>query len=65
MANALKRTVVVVQPCINESLVSESGRTGVSDDNAANNGRQTSHTDEPWPAQCGWDFPFNAPKLVQ
>jgi hypothetical protein len=62
VANARKRTATAVRTHVNERLVPETGATGIVDDGVANNGRETPQAEKPWPAEFGWDFPFDFPK---
>jgi hypothetical protein len=62
MANVRKRTATAVRPRVNERPVPETGPTGIVDDGVANNGRETPQVQTPWPAEFGWDFPFDFPK---
>jgi hypothetical protein len=62
MANVAKRGVVVVHPSVSETLIDGPAARGTVDRNGANNGGETPQTRNPWPAEFGWDFPFDFPK---
>ena len=62
MANVRKRTATAVRPRVSERPVPETGATGIVDDSVANGSRETTQSREPWPAEFGWDFPFDFPK---
>jgi hypothetical protein len=63
MANARKRTATAVRPHVNERPIPETG--AVVDKIAADNGRETTQSRSPWPAEFGWDFPFDFPKSTR
>ena len=60
MANVPKRGVVVVHPSVSETLIDGPAASG--DRNGAKNGGETTQSRKPWPAEFGWDFPFDFPK---
>jgi hypothetical protein len=60
MANVPKRRVVVVHPSVSETLID--GPAATDHRNGAKNGGETPQTRNPWPAEFGWDFPFDFPK---
>ena len=62
MANVSKRRVVVVHPSVSESLIDESVGSGANHRDGAKNGNETTRSRKPWPAEFGWDFPFDFPK---
>jgi hypothetical protein len=65
MANARKRTATAARPHVNEQSVPETGAIGVVDNITADNGRETTLSQNPWPAEFGWDFPFDFPKSTR
>jgi hypothetical protein len=62
MANVAKRRVVVVHPSVNEALIDEAATTGTMDRDGVKTGGETTQSRKPWPAEFGWDFPFDFPK---
>jgi hypothetical protein len=62
MANVPKRRVVVVHPSVNEALIDEFTASGTVHGDGAKNGGETTQSRKPWPAEFGWDFPFDFPK---
>ena len=56
-----KRAAVVADPRADETLLPgtrERGTVGAD----AKTGGETPRSPSPWPAQFGWDFPFDFPK---
>jgi hypothetical protein len=62
MASVRKRRVVV-HPRVDEASVSGTGENGTVGGVDAKNGGETPQVQNPWPAEFGWDFPFDFPKL--
>jgi hypothetical protein len=61
MANVPKRRVVVVHPSVSETLI-DAAASGTVDRDGGKNGGETTQSRKPWPAEFGWDFPFDFPK---
>jgi hypothetical protein len=62
MANVPKRRVVVVHPSVSETLIDGPAASGTVHSDGAKNGGETTQSRKPWPAEFGWDFPFDFPK---
>ena len=62
MANVPKRRVVVVHPSVSETLIDRPAASGTVHGDGAKNGGETTQSRKPWPAEFGWDFPFDFPK---
>ena len=56
---------VVVHPRVDETSVpgNEASGTGIGAD--AKPGSETPPSQNPWPAEFGWDFPFDFPKQTR
>ena len=52
---------VVVHPRADETSLPETGERGAVGAEAKTGG-ETRQSPNPWPAQFGWDFPFDFPK---
>jgi hypothetical protein len=61
MANVPKRRVVVVHPSVSETLI-DAAANGTVNRDGPKNGGETTESRKPWPAEFGWDFPFDFPK---
>jgi hypothetical protein len=62
MANVPKRRVAVVHPSVSETLLDGPAASGTVHSDGAKNGGETTQSRKPWPAEFGWDFPFDFPK---
>ncbi len=62
MANGQKRRVVVVHPSVSEALIDETAASGAVARDGVKSGSETAQSRKPWPAEFGWDFPFDFPK---
>ena len=62
MANVPKRRVVVVHPSVSETLIDGPAASGAVHSDGSTNGGETTQSRKPWPAEFGWDFPFDFPK---
>jgi hypothetical protein len=62
MANVPKRRVVVVHPSVSETLIDGPAASGTVNRDDGKNGAETTQSRKPWPAEFGWDFPFDFPK---
>ena len=60
-----KRAAGVARPSVNEASVAGTGATGTVDVVDAKNGSETPQAPNPWPAEFGWDFPFDFPKRAR
>jgi hypothetical protein len=56
-----RAAAVVVHPCVDETLLSQTGATGTVGADVKSGGG-TPQSPKPWPAEFGWDFPFDFPK---
>ena len=66
MANVRKRAAGgVAGPRVNDTSVVGTGENGTVGGVDAKNGGETPRTRNPWPAEFGWDFPFDFPKLAR
>ena len=61
MANVPKRRVVVVHPSVSETLI-DAAESGTVNRDGVKDGVETTQSRKPWPAEFGWDFPFDFPK---
>ncbi len=52
----------VARPHANETSVGGTGASGTVDSVDAKNGNETRKSPNAWPAEFGWDFPFDSPK---
>jgi hypothetical protein len=64
-SNVQKRPEGVACPGVNETSVVGSGASGSLDAVDAKNGSDTPKAPNPWPAEYGWDFPFDFPKRAR
>lgn len=55
----------VAGPRINETSVVGTGASGTVDSVDAKNGHETPQSPNSSPAELGWDFPFDSPKLTR
>jgi hypothetical protein len=63
MANVRKRAAGgVAGPRVNDTSVVGTAASGTVDRNGAKDGGETTQSRKPWPAEFGWDFPFDFPK---
>ena len=62
MANVPKRRIVVVHPSVSETLTAGPAASGTVHRDSSKNGSETTQSRKPWPAEFGWDFPFDFPK---
>jgi hypothetical protein len=56
-----RAAAVVVHPCVDETLLSQTGAPGTAGADVKSGG-ETPRSPSPWPAEFGWDFPFDFPK---
>jgi hypothetical protein len=61
-SNVRERRVVVVHPRVDESLIDGLAASGTVNRDGAKDGGDTPESRKPWPAEFGWDFPFDSPK---
>ena len=61
MANVPKRRVVV-HPSVSETLIDGPAASGTVNRDGVKGGGDTTQSRKPWPAEFGWDFPFDFPK---
>jgi hypothetical protein len=62
-SNVQKRSAdAVIRQRRDETLVPETGASGGVGSPVAKTGSETSQSPNPWPAEFGWDFPFDFPK---
>jgi len=57
-----RAAAVVVHPRVDEGSVPQTGATTQVDDGTAKPGAEGRPATNPWPAEFGWDFPFDFPK---
>jgi hypothetical protein len=57
-----RSAAVVVHPRVDESLIPQTGANTHLDDAGAKPGAEGRQVQNPWPAEFGWDFPFDFPK---
>jgi hypothetical protein len=63
-SNVQKRSAdAVIRQRRDETLVPETGAGGADGSPEAKTGSESSQSPNPWPAEFGWDFPFDFPKL--
>ena len=55
----------VARPRVDETSVGGTGASGTVDSVDAKNGNDTPQPPNPWPAELGWDFPFDFPKRTR
>jgi hypothetical protein len=62
-SNVSKRAAdVVVRQRRDETPVAGTGASATADGADAKNGSETPQSQNPWPAEFGWDFPFDFPR---
>jgi hypothetical protein len=61
-SNVRKRAAEAVDPRGDEASVPGTGAGGTVRGSDAKNGSETPQSPNPWPAEFGWDFPFDFPK---
>ena len=57
-----RAAAVVVHPRADEDSVPGTGPSGTVGGHDAKPGSETPPSQNPWPAEFGWDFPFDFPK---
>lgn len=60
-----RAAAVVVHPRLDETPVGGAGATGIVDGVDAKTASETPQSQSAWPAEFGWDFPFDFPKLAR
>jgi hypothetical protein len=61
-ANVRKRAEGAACIRADETSVAGTGATGTADRVDVKTGSETAQSRTPWPAEFGWDFPFDFPK---
>ena len=59
-----RAAAVVVHPRADETSLPETGERGAAGADAKT-GAEAPQSPSPWPAQFGWDFPFDFPKQTR
>jgi hypothetical protein len=67
MASKIRKpaAAVVAHPRLDETPVGGAGVTRVADGVDAKTASETPPSRNAWPAEFGWDFPFDFPKLTR
>ena len=64
-ANVRKRAEGVAHPHVEETPAAGTGATRTADVVDATHGCEAPQAQSPWPAEFGWDFPFDFPKRAR
>jgi hypothetical protein len=59
-----RAAAVAVHPRADEASLPETGERGAAGADVKTGG-ETAQSPSPWPAQFGWDFPFDFPKQTR
>lgn len=65
MAANVRKRAEGARPSVDETSVAGTGATETVDVVDSKNGSQTPQSPNSWPAELGWDFPFDSPKRTR
>jgi hypothetical protein len=65
MANVQDRRVVVVRPRVDKMPAGDDAANGTARRDSGKNASEMTQARKPWPAEFGWDFPFDSPKPIR